>query len=72
MSKKAKRTEKSCNTEFTCGDCGHTFVKEVAGGEGVSCPDCGSSDQLSSRPVKGAAATKDDEAGNDDKDQGGE
>ncbi len=44
---KAKKKE----TEFTCGGCGHVFTPTVKAGEGVACPECGSSDQLSSRVV---------------------
>jgi len=49
----AKKTTK---TEFTCGGCGHVWTPpKVKTGEGVACPECKSSDQLSSREVKVAA-----------------
>lgn len=48
---------KKKHTEFTCGACDHVFTPKVKAGEGVACPKCGSSDQLSSRVV----TTKDDD-----------
>lgn len=39
-------------TEFTCGGCGHVWTQQPKGGQGVACPKCDRSDQLSSRTVK--------------------
>lgn len=65
-------TKKAKQTEFTCGGCGHVWTPpKVKAGHGVSCPKCGSSDQLSSRVVTAAVTKEDDEAGSDDKDHGG-
>lgn len=52
----AKKKEK---TVFTCGACGHKFEHKGDATEGVACPECGGSDQLSSECVK----VKDDEGG---------
>lgn len=45
-------SKKKEQVEFTCGACQHVFTPKVKAGEGVACPECGSSDQLSSRTVK--------------------